>query len=80
MTTIRKTIHLAVPPARVWAYLTEAKELAKWFHPADGDLSEGLCLVGRVRRAFMHGQSHGNATVSAALDEFYGTPHERADD
>lgn len=41
MTTIRKSIHLPAAPERVWAYLTEANQLAKWFHPADGDLAEG---------------------------------------
>jgi len=41
MTTIRKSIHLADAPERVWSYLTEASQLAKWFHPAEGDLAQG---------------------------------------
>lgn len=40
-TTIRKSVFLAVPKTRVWAFLTETEQLAKWFHPADQDLTEG---------------------------------------
>lgn len=40
-TTIRKSVFLAVPKARVWDYLTKADLLKDWFHPADADLTEG---------------------------------------
>lgn len=38
---IRKTIFLKADPDTVWAFLTEAEKLARWFNPADGDLAEG---------------------------------------
>ena len=41
MTEIRKSIHLAAAPERVWDYLTRTDLLAKWFHPAAADLAEG---------------------------------------
>lgn len=39
--TIVKTIYLKAPRARVWAYLTEADKLARWFHEADKTLEAG---------------------------------------
>ncbi|MEM6635641.1 MAG: SRPBCC domain-containing protein [Pseudomonadota bacterium] len=38
---IRKSILIGASPERVWAYLTEAELLAKWFHPAREDLAQG---------------------------------------
>lgn len=40
-TTIRKSIIVAASPETVWAHLTDAKLLGKWFHPAKADLTEG---------------------------------------
>lgn len=39
--TIHKSIYLAAQPKEVWAHLTDAALLGKWFHPADKDLQEG---------------------------------------
>lgn len=39
--TIEKTIYLAAPRDQVWAFLTEAKRLGEWFHPAQADMAEG---------------------------------------
>lgn len=43
-TTLTKTIILAAPPARVWAYLTEPDLLAKWFHAPKAPLKAGQKL------------------------------------
>ncbi len=40
-TTIRKSVFLSAPRARVWEFLTRADLLDQWFHPADKDLVEG---------------------------------------
>jgi uncharacterized protein YndB with AHSA1/START domain len=40
-TTIRKSVFLATTKETVWAHLTDATLLGKWFHPADSDLEEG---------------------------------------
>ena len=39
--TIRKSVFLKTDNATVWAHLTKAELLAKWFHPAESDLAEG---------------------------------------
>ncbi len=36
-----KTIFLNAPRERVWAYLTEADKLARWFHEGQNDLKAG---------------------------------------
>jgi uncharacterized protein YndB with AHSA1/START domain len=36
-----KTIYLKAPRERVWAYLTDADKLARWFHEADTALEVG---------------------------------------
>ncbi|GFE65695.1 SRPBCC family protein [Litoreibacter roseus] len=38
---IRKSIYLKATPAQVWAYLTDPKKLALWFHRPDVPLVEG---------------------------------------
>lgn len=38
---LTKTVVLKAPPEKVWAYLTDAKLLASWFHEADVDLAPG---------------------------------------
>ena len=38
---IQKTIFIAASRDTVWRYLTEAKRLGEWFHPAKADLSAG---------------------------------------
>ncbi len=40
-TTITKTAFFNASPATVWGFLTRSDKLAKWFHPAKADLSEG---------------------------------------
>lgn len=40
-TTIRKSIFIAASRDTVWQYLTEAKLLGAWFHPARSDLADG---------------------------------------
>jgi len=39
--SIEKTLIIGAPPATVWAFLTQADELARWFHRPKSDLSEG---------------------------------------
>ncbi len=39
--TIIKSIFIAAPREAVWAYLTEADKLGKWYHRGEADLSEG---------------------------------------
>lgn len=39
--TIRKSVFLPADPDTVWAHLTRAELLGKWFHPARADLAEG---------------------------------------
>ncbi|PLS23103.1 SRPBCC family protein [Neptunicoccus cionae] len=41
MTTLEKTVFFAAPPAVVWTYLTDAKKLGTWYHPAASDLEAG---------------------------------------
>lgn len=41
ITTIRKSVFLAVPKERVWEFLTKSDLLGKWFHPSDADLTKG---------------------------------------
>ncbi len=36
---IEKSIFLKASPARVWAFLTEPDQLARWFHPSDRALT-----------------------------------------
>lgn len=43
-TTLSKTIYLAAPRAKVWDYLTQPKQLAKWFHAPKEPLQEGQKL------------------------------------
>lgn len=38
---IVKTLFLKAPPEHVWKFLTEADQLALWFHEGAGDLEEG---------------------------------------
>jgi uncharacterized protein YndB with AHSA1/START domain len=38
-TTITKTAFFAVPPEKVWDFLTKKDKLAGWFHPAEKDLA-----------------------------------------
>lgn len=38
---IVKTLFLKAPPEHVWKFLTEADQLALWFHRSDGDLKAG---------------------------------------
>ncbi len=38
---IVKTIFLKAPPEHVWKFLTEADQLALWFHRGGGELEEG---------------------------------------
>ena len=38
---IVKTLFLKAPPAHVWKFLTEADQLALWFHRADADYAQG---------------------------------------
>ena len=40
-TTIQKSIYLPTDRASVWAWLTNAEKLGRWFHPAQEDLSKG---------------------------------------
>tara|TARA_R110002073_G_scaffold336121_2_gene530463 strand:- start:2554 stop:2979 length:426 start_codon:yes stop_codon:yes gene_type:complete len=40
-TRIEKTIFLRAKPEKVWAFLTEPDQLARWFHKSDVTLSEG---------------------------------------
>ena len=40
-TTIIKTCFFAAPRETVWSFLTQKDKLAKWFHPAKSDLTEG---------------------------------------
>ena len=40
-TTIRKSVFLAADRDTVWAFLTGAEALGRWFHPAQADLKEG---------------------------------------
>ncbi|MCP4206779.1 MAG: SRPBCC domain-containing protein [Shimia sp.] len=40
-TTIRKSVFLAAPKTRVWAFLTKTDLLNEWFHPAENDLAVG---------------------------------------
>ncbi len=40
-TTIRKSVFLAAPKTRVWAFLTKIDLLNEWFHPAENDLAVG---------------------------------------
>ncbi|SMX33510.1 SRPBCC family protein [Actibacterium lipolyticum] len=40
-TVIEKTVFLAANKPDVWAFLTDAKKLGQWFHPAQADLAEG---------------------------------------
>ena len=39
--TLVKTIFLKAPPEHVWRFLTEADQLATWFHKGGADLVEG---------------------------------------
>ncbi|MEM8632537.1 MAG: SRPBCC domain-containing protein [Pseudomonadota bacterium] len=39
--TLEKTLLIDAPPDRVWAFLTKAEHLAKWFHAARDDLKPG---------------------------------------
>ena len=39
--TLIKTIFLAAPKEKVWAYLTEKNKLGEWFHAPDQDLALG---------------------------------------
>ncbi|WP_136442770.1 SRPBCC family protein [Pacificoceanicola onchidii] len=39
--TIRKSVYLPADKPTVWAHLTRAELLGKWFHPAKADLAEG---------------------------------------
>ncbi len=41
ITTINKSIFLAVSRETVWEYLTDKDKLGEWFHPAADDLVEG---------------------------------------
>ncbi|RMB12324.1 SRPBCC family protein [Eilatimonas milleporae] len=38
---IVKSIDIAAPPARVWAWLSEPEKLAKWLMPFHGSLKQG---------------------------------------
>ncbi len=38
---IVKTLFLKAPPEHVWKFLTEADQLALWFHRGGADLEEG---------------------------------------
>lgn len=38
---IVRTLFLKAPPEHVWKFLTEADQLALWFHRGAGDLKEG---------------------------------------
>jgi len=40
-TVIRKSIYLKAGPSQVWAYLTDPKKLAIWFHKPETALVEG---------------------------------------
>ncbi|MEP3047480.1 MAG: SRPBCC domain-containing protein [Roseibium sp.] len=40
-TTLTKTIILDAPKDVVWSFLTEKDKLARWFHPAEENLTEG---------------------------------------
>ena len=40
-TVLTKSIYLRATPAKVWAYLTEPDQLAKWFHKPQTPLVEG---------------------------------------
>ena len=40
-TTIRKSVFLGADRKTVWSFLTGAKALGTWFHPATSDLSQG---------------------------------------
>lgn len=39
--TITKTIFLPAPRETVWSFLTESDKLARWFHRADKNLTDG---------------------------------------
>lgn len=56
--TIRKIVFLKAPIQVVWAHLTEAEKLARWFHPADADLDVGrdYRLLGDDGQALCHGR------------------------
>ena len=41
MTTISKSIFLAAPKPKVWAFLTEVDKVKIWFHRYDADLAQG---------------------------------------
>ena len=41
MPDLVKTAWFAAPRETVWAFLTEADKLGKWFHPAEADLAAG---------------------------------------
>lgn len=39
VTTIQKSIFIKADRETVWSYITDAKKLAEWFHPAANDLA-----------------------------------------
>lgn len=43
-TTLNKTIYLAAPRTKVWDYLTQPEQLAKWFHAPKEPMVEGKKL------------------------------------
>jgi uncharacterized protein YndB with AHSA1/START domain len=42
---IIKTLFIKAPPEHVWKFLTQADQLALWFHRARADLTEGGDLI-----------------------------------
>ena len=40
-TVLTKSIYLKATPEKVWAYLTDPEQLAKWFHKPTSPLLEG---------------------------------------
>lgn len=44
MTTINKSIYLAAPKEKVWAFLTEIEQVKIWFHRYDVKLTEGAAF------------------------------------
>lgn len=59
--TINKTIHIAASREMVWQYLTNASELAKWFHKPEADFATGQPFT-------MRGQD-GSTLCNGAIEE-----------
>jgi uncharacterized protein YndB with AHSA1/START domain len=65
---------LRAPVARVWAALTDAGQIARWYGPGDGfriDVKEWDCRVGGSYRVAMHhpeGQTHTCHGVFRAIE------------